>query len=174
MCMNPVLGTREMRIIRWINRHLSLCLRRTRCVRPSSSSMRSTVWLQSGRAARTRSTGEPRPPQGSYGHGKPGKVMEKTQSIKVLGKSWKCYIHMFIYAEFEIINMSFLKKDAQKTHNISKLFMFIPRFQFGLGNLVKSPGNPLLNMCKNPAPVLHVLQAHVWWLFWVECVTCTR
>jgi len=38
----------------------------------------------------------------------PGKVMEKTQILKVLEKSWKCcYIHMFIYAEFEIIDMFF-------------------------------------------------------------------
>jgi len=37
-----------------------------------------------------------------------GKVMGKTLIIKVLEKSWKCcYIHMFIYAEFEVINMFF-------------------------------------------------------------------
>jgi len=31
------------------------------------------------------------------------------------------------------------------------MFMFIPRFQFGRGNLVKRRGNPLVKMCKNPA-----------------------
>jgi len=68
---------------------------------------------------------------------RPGKVMEKTYIIKVLEKSWKCcYIHMFIYAEFEVINMFFLKKDAQKSTTFSKLFLFIARFQFGRGNLV--------------------------------------
>jgi len=45
-----------------------------------------------------------------------------------------CY-NIFIYAEFEIINMFFLKKDAQNIRSqyatFSKLFMFIPRFQFG-------------------------------------------
>jgi len=65
------------------------------------------------------------------------KSWKKTQLIKVLEKSWKCcYIHMFIYAEFERIDMFFLKKDAQKRTTFSKLFMFIPRFWFGRGNLV--------------------------------------
>jgi len=45
--------------------------------------------------------------------------MEKTQIIKVLEKSWKCcYIHMFIYAEFEIIDVVFFKERRSKTHNI--------------------------------------------------------
>jgi len=47
-----------------------------------------------------------------------------------------CYNHMFIYAEFEIIHMFFLKKDAQNINRRSTCFMFIPRFQFGHGNLV--------------------------------------
>jgi len=53
-----------------------------------------------------------------------------------------CYNHMVIYDEFEIINM-FLKKDAQNISWVqsqyapfSTFFMFIPRFQFGHGNLV--------------------------------------
>jgi len=53
-------------------------------------------------------------------------------------KFWKSHgnVVVFIYAEFEIIDMFFLKKDAQKRTTFSKLFMFIPRFQFGCGNLV--------------------------------------
>jgi len=57
--------------------------------------------------------------QGSYGHGKPGKVMEfyngnfqawkshgKNLNHKRFGKVMEiCYNHVFICAEFEIINM---------------------------------------------------------------------
>jgi len=66
-----------------------------------------------------RSVYEPR--QVSYGHGKPGKVMEflnghfqawkshgKTSNHKSFGKVMEvCYNHLFIYAEFEIINIYF-------------------------------------------------------------------
>jgi len=59
--------------------------------------------------------------QGSYGHGKPGKVMEflncyfqawksqgKNLNHKSLGKVMEiCYNHIFIYGEFEIINTFF-------------------------------------------------------------------
>jgi len=42
---------------------------------------------------------------------RPGEVMEKSQIMKVLEKSWKCcYMRMFIYAEFEIIDMFFERK----------------------------------------------------------------
>jgi len=72
-----------------------------------------------------------------------------------------CYNHMFIYAEFEIINVIFLRKTLKILAGVrsqyttfSKLFMFILRFQFGHGNFGlkswKSPGNPLVKMCKNP------------------------
>jgi len=50
-----------------------------------------------------------------------------------------CYNHMFIYAEFEIINMFFKERRSKYKPayaQSSKLFMFIPRFQFGHGNVV--------------------------------------
>jgi len=48
---------------------------------------------------------------------RPGIVMEKNVNHKSFGKVTEmCYNHMFIYAEFKIINV-FLKKDAQ---NISR------------------------------------------------------
>jgi len=62
---------------------------------------------------------------------RPGKVVENNYITKVLSKSWKCcYIHMFIYTEFEIINM-FLKerrsnyKPAYSWHN----FVFCKKFR---------------------------------------------
>jgi len=51
---------------------------------------------------------------GSLGHGKPGKVMEKTSITKVLEKSCKCcYNHVFIYTPFEIINMFFKERRSK-------------------------------------------------------------
>jgi len=39
--------------------------------------------------------------QGSYRHGKPGKVLELNSNPQSFGKVMEmCYIHMFIYAEF--------------------------------------------------------------------------
>jgi len=49
---------------------------------------------------------------------------------------------MFIYAEFEIIKIFFKRKTLKKAGvrsryaTFSKKIMFIPRFQFGHGNLV--------------------------------------
>jgi len=60
-----------------------------------------------------------------------------------------CYNHVFIYAEFEIINVIFKERRNQYA-TFSTFFMFLPRFQFGRVNLVKSHGNPLVKMCKNP------------------------
>jgi len=59
--------------------------------------------------------------------------MEKTEIIKVLEKSWKFVI---IYAEFEIFNMFFKERRAKYKPAFSKFVMFIPRFQFGHGNVV--------------------------------------
>jgi len=74
---------------------------------------------------------------------RPGKVMEKNVNHKSFGKVMEmCYIHMFIYAEFEIINMFFKRKTQNisrrtlSTRNIFKNVIFIPRFQFGHGKLV--------------------------------------
>jgi len=93
----------------------------------------------------------------SHGHGKPGKVMEfknghfqawkshgKHVNHKRLGKVMEiCINHMFIQAEFKIINMFFKGRRSKykpayalDTHKCSGLFMFIPRFQFGHGNVV--------------------------------------
>jgi len=71
---------------------------------------------------------------------RPGKNLNHKRFGKVMEM---CYNHMFIYGEFEIINV-FLKKDAQNISRrtlsqyatFSKLFMFIQRFQFGHGHLV--------------------------------------
>jgi len=72
-----------------------------------------------------------------------------------------CYNHVFIDAEFEIINMFFLKKDAQnisrRTLSIRQMFYIfhvyteisVWSWKFSLKSW-KSPGNPLVNMCKNP------------------------
>jgi len=53
-----------------------------------------------------------------------------------------CYNYMFIYAEFEIIIMFFKERRSKykpayalNTQNVLPFFMFIPRFQFGHGNL---------------------------------------
>jgi len=59
-------------------------------------------------------------------------------------------MEMFIYAEFEIINVFFKERRSKykpayalNIAQFSKLFMFIPRFQFGHGNLVYSHGKVL-------------------------------
>jgi len=72
-----------------------------------------------------------------------------------------CYNHVFIYAEFEIINM-FFKEIRSKykpayvlnTHNFFYIFrvdteISVWSWKFGLKSW-KSPGNPLVKMCKNP------------------------
>jgi len=74
---------------------------------------------------------------------RPGKVMEKNLNHKSFEKVMElCYNHMFIYAEFEIINV-FLRKTLKISAGVrsqyakcSTFFIFIPRFQFGHGNLV--------------------------------------
>jgi len=40
--------------------------------------------------------------------------LKKIKLQKLWKKSWKCYIHMFIYAEFEIIIIGFLKERPSK------------------------------------------------------------
>jgi len=52
-----------------------------------------------------------------------------------------CYNHVLIYAEFEIMNMFFKErrskyKPAYALNTQNSIFlMFIPRFQFGHGNV---------------------------------------
>jgi len=72
--------------------------------------------------------------------------------------------HMFIYAEFEIINMFFKERrskynpvyalNTQHFLNCSCLyqdFSLVMEMWFKvLEKSWKSPGNPLVNMCKNP------------------------
>jgi len=57
-----------------------------------------------------------------------------------------CYNHVFIYAEFEIINMFFKERRSKSKPayaTFSKMFIYKPRFQFGHGHLVKSYGKVL-------------------------------
>jgi len=54
-----------------------------------------------------------------------------------------CYNHTFIYGEFEIMYTFFKERRSKykpayalNTQHFQKKFMFIPKFQFGHGNLV--------------------------------------
>jgi len=68
-----------------------------------------------------------------------------------------CYNHMFISAEFEIINMFFKERrsiykpayalDTQNVLNFSEISVWW--LKFGLKSW-KSPWNPLVKMCKSP------------------------
>jgi len=87
---------------------------------------------------------------------KPRKVMEKNLNHKSFGKVMKIsYNHVFIYAEFEIINMFF--QERRRTLSIRQVFYIfhvyteisVWSWTFGLKSW-KSPGNALVNICKNP------------------------
>jgi len=96
---------------------------------------------------------------------RPGKVMEQILIIKVFGKVMEiCYNHMFIYAEFEIINMFFEERRSkykpayalytQLFLNCSCLYrdfsLVMEIWLKVMEKSRKSHGNPLVKMCKNP------------------------
>jgi len=86
----------------------------------------------------------------------------KNLNHKSLGKVIElCYNHMFIYAAFEIINMFFNEiykpayaLDTQHFLHFSCLYR---DFSFVMEKSWKSPGNPLVKMCKNPGHTFDVV-----------------
>jgi len=95
---------------------------------------------------------------------RPGEVMEKNVNHTSFGKVLEmCYDHMFICAEFKIIYMFFKERcskykpayalDTQNVHVYTEISVW--SWKFGLKSW-KSPGNPSVKMCKNPAYSVHL------------------
>jgi len=85
--------------------------------------------------------------------------MEKTSNHKSFGKVMEiCFNHVFIYAGFEIINMFFKERRSKckpayafKTQNVLNCSCLVMEIWFKvMEKSWKSPGNPLVKMCKNP------------------------
>jgi len=98
-------------------------------------------------------------------------VIGKNVNHKSFGKVVEiCCNRMFIYAEFKIINMFFKARRSKyepayalNAQHVLHVHVYteisVWSWKFGL-NSWKSPGNPLVKMCKNPVYFTHTQHTH--------------
>jgi len=94
--------------------------------------------------------GPPPVSQGSYGHGKPGKVMEFQYGYFQVWKSpWKIAIFLALRVTEKFVRHSNSSSGIIHYHVYAEISQNIWSWKFGLKSW-KSHGNPLVKMCMNP------------------------